>query len=141
MNGRYKNLIWLVVILAAFTIYSFASGGTSTYLSFEGDAITVTAPESYTHAVNYDDIADVSLVDEFDAGTAVSGSENRRYYWGTWENNVWGEYTLCASKKIDNALVITTTSGDHLVVNYESESTTASLLELVNELLASRAGS
>lgn len=141
MNGRYKNLIWLVIILAAFTIYSFVSGGTSTYLSFEGDAITVTAPESYSYAVNYDDIADVTLVDEFDAGTAVSGSENRSYYWGAWENDVWGEYTLCASKKIDNALVITCTDGSRLVVNYESESTTASLLELVNELLAARADS
>lgn len=141
MNGRYKNLIWLVVILAAFTIYSVVSGGTSTYLSFEGDTMTVTAPESYSYAVSFDDIAEVEVVDEFDAGTAVTGSENRSYYWGGWENDIWGEYTLCASKKISNALVVTCTDGSRLVVNYESESTTASLLGLVNELLAARAAS
>lgn len=135
MNERLKNLVWLIVIIAAFTIFSMARGGTSVYLDFGEEQLNVTAPENYTYTVDYDDIANMELIEEFDPGTMISGDETRKYRWGTWKNDTWGEYTLCASKKIDNALVISLSNGETLVINYESEDTTFSLLGLIDDLI------
>lgn len=135
MSERLKNLIWLVVILAAFTIFSTARGGTSTTLDFGEDNLTVTAPENYTYVVDYDEINNIELVDKFESGAMVSGGETRKYQWGTWKNETWGEYTLCITKRIDNALLISHSDGELLVLNYESDKTTEALLELFNDLL------
>ena len=78
------------------------------------------------------------MVDEFDPGTMISGGETRKLYWGTWKNDIWGEYTLCASKKIDNALLVTSSNGELLVLNYENEKTTEALLTLFSDLVANR---
>lgn len=136
MSERLKNIIWLVVVLVAFTIFSTVRGGTSTHFDFGEDKLTVNAPENYTYVVNYDKIDSIEYVDQFDPGTVVSGNETRKYQWGTWKNELWGEYTLCVSKRIDNALLIYHSDGELLVLNYESNETTETLLELFNELLA-----
>lgn len=140
MNERLKNIIWLVVILVAFTIFSTVRGGTSTYLDFGEEKLTVTAPENYTYVVDYNDINTIELVNKFDPGTMVSGGETRKYQWGTWKNEVWGEYSLCASKQIDSILLISHSDGELLAVNFESTETTTSLLELFNDLLADHKG-
>lgn len=138
MNERVKNLVWIVIVIAAFSIFSVMRGGTSTYLDFGDEAVTLSAPENYSYVLNYDDITGLELVDEFDPGTMISGGETRRYRWGTWENDVWGQYTLCSSKRIDCALIVTLTSGETLVLNYESDKTTDALLGLFTDLAESR---
>lgn len=136
MSERLKNIIWLVVVLVAFTIFSTARGGTSTHLDFGEDKLTITAPENYTYDVEYDEIQNIEFVDEFEPGIMVSGGETRKYQWGTWKNELWGEYTLCVSKQIDNALLISHSDGELLVLNYESDKTTETLLDLFTDLLA-----
>ena len=135
MNERVKNFVWLIIIIVAFSIFSVARGGTSTYLDFGEDALTVSAPENYTYIVNYDDISGLELVDEFDPGTMISGGETRKYRWGNWKNDAWGEYVLCSSKRIDNALLVTHADGTTLALNYESEETTDALLGLITNLI------
>ncbi len=138
MSERLKNFIWLIVIVVAFMVFSNVRGGTSTYLDFGEDKLTVTAPENFNFSVNYDYVTNIELVNEFDPGTLVNGNETRKYRWGTWRNDVWGEYTLCSSIKIDNALVLSLANEETLVINYESEETTAALLELIDDLIENR---
>lgn len=135
MNERLKNMIWLIVVVVAFAIFSSVRGGTSTYLDFSDEKITVIAPENFSYVIGYEDIRNVELVDEIDPGTMLSGGETRKYQWGTWENQAYGEYTLCVSKRIDNALVFSLANGETLVVNYESDDTTQALLDLINDLI------
>lgn len=136
MSERLKNSIWLIIILVAFTIFSVSRGGTSTHFDFGDDQLIVNAPENYTYVVDYDKIDSVAFIDAFEPGTLVSGNETRKYQWGTWKNEAWGEYTLCVSKKIDNALLISHSGGELLVINYESDETTEALHELFHKLLA-----
>lgn len=140
MSERLKNIIWLIIILVGFTLFSMARGGTSTYLDFGDDKLTVTAPESFIYTVDYDKIDQVELLDEFEPGTMVSGGETRKYQWGTWENETMGKYTLCVSKRIDNALLISHSDGELLILNFESDKTTEALLDLFHDLLADRKG-
>lgn len=138
MRQGIKNFLWIILVLVAFFAFSALRGGTAMYLDFGEDAVVATAPEHFSHTVNYDAITNLELVDEFDPGTMISGGETRKLYWGTWKNDIWGEYTLCASKKIDNALLVTSSNGELLVLNYENEKTTEALLTLFSDLVANR---
>lgn len=135
MSQRLKNLIWFIIIIAAFVIVTQLRGSSGIYLDFGDDVLTVSAPNDFSHTIPYDNIVKLELVELTNVGTAVSGDENRKYYWGTWENDTWGQYTLCASKKINNAILITTTNKDFLVFNYESKETTEAMLKMFTELL------
>ncbi|MGN1001966.1 MAG: hypothetical protein ACI4PC_04270, partial [Oscillospiraceae bacterium] len=57
---------------------------------------------------------------------------------GQWENQVWGEYTLCIRPETDRCIVLTLTGGEVFVFNYENSSTTQSLAEMLPELLTSK---
>ena len=135
MSERLKNFVWIIVVIVAFSIFSLLRGGTSIYLNFDEDSLFITAPENYTHKVAYDEIIHFELIDKFDPGTLISGGENRKYQWGTWKNDTWGEYALCASKQIDNALILSLSNGELLVLNYESKQFTAALPEFFNSMI------
>ena len=138
MSERLKNFIWLIIIVIAFSIFSAVRSGTHTYLDLDENTLTVIAPEGFSYVLDYDDFTGIELIDKFEPGTMVSGGDTRKYQWGTWENEIWGEYTLCVSKRIDNALLISHSDGETLVLNYESNKTTESLLVLFSDLMADR---
>lgn len=139
MSTKAKNTIFLILVLVVFFVLTSIFGGTGMNVDFGEDSLTVSGPGKYSFTVDYDRIANMELVELTDPGVMISGGENRSYYWGSWENEAWGSYTLCASKKTDTALRLTTTDGEYLVFNYQGEETTASILEMFPQLLAHRA--
>ena len=138
MSERIKNFLWLVLVLVIFGIITFFRGSSSMYLDLEGNAITVTAPENFVYSVPFEDIADIELITGFESGTMITGSKNRKFLWGTWENETLGQFTLCASQKIDNAILVKEINGSILVFNYESSETTASLADMIPKLIESK---
>lgn len=139
MRSRIKNYLLLILFLAAFTLLTWFLGGTGVTPDFGEDALRVSGPNKFSFTVDYDQIAALELVELTDAGTMLSGGENRSYYWGSWEHNAWGVYTLCAAKKADTAILITTRDDELLVFNYQDNDTTASIFQMFSELLAHRA--
>lgn len=138
MSARVKNNLLVLLILAAFLLLTTIFGGTGINVDFGEDALTVSGPRKFSFTVDYDQIAALELVELPDPGTVLSGGENRSYFWGSREHEVWGPYTLCAAKKIDTAIRLTTRDGEYLVFNYQDEDTTASILQMFRELLAHR---
>ena len=139
MSARAKNTIFMILVLVVFLIGTWVLGGTDTTPDFGDDALTVSGPQKFSFTVDYDQIADLELVELTDPGALISGGENRSYYWGSWENDAWGAYTLCAAKKIDTAILLTTRDGEYLVFNYQDGDTTQSMLQMFRELLEHRA--
>lgn len=139
MKQSAKTLLVTVVVIAAFFLFSHFRGDTVTNISFGNDALTLTAPQQFTCTVQYDDILSLELAESFDTGTQISGGENRRYIWGERETEDRGRCTFCASKKIDNAIVLTMSDGGQILFNYESEDTTAAILSMLQSLLDDRA--
>ena len=137
MSERLKNFLWLVLILVVFGVVTFFRGSSSMYLDFDNDAITVSAPEGFVYGIPLENISDIELIEEFDAGTMITGNQNRKFIWGTWENDALGQYTLCVSKKIDNVILAKEANGNVLAFNYESNETTASLAEMIPALIES----
>lgn len=139
MKNRVLRFLLLLLFLAAFTALSLALGGSGITLDFDTDGLTVSGPKKFSFAVEYGRIAGLEQVELTDPGTLISGGENRSYTWGTWENDAWGQYTLCAAKKADAAIRITTRDGASLVFNYQDNDTTASIFQMFTELLAHQA--
>lgn len=140
MNRTLKTFLTVLAIAVAFLVLTRLFGDTSIGISFGDDAMTLTAPRQYSITVDYDDILTLELTDSFETGTQLSGGENRRYVWGEWEN-ADGRCLLCVSKKIDNAVVVTTVDGERVLFNYESADTTQGIHRMLLELLADRAAS
>lgn len=138
MKNKVIRFLLLLLVLAAFTVLSRFLGGANITLDFDEDALTIGGPKKLSVIVEYDRIAGLELVELADTGTLVSGGENRSYSWGTWENDTWGRYTLCAAKKADTAILITTQDGESLVFNYQDDDTTTSIFQMFTELLAHR---
>ena len=138
MSSRTKNLLWTVVVLIAFFMITSVRGLNEITIDFGDNVLSLSGPKQFSYLIEYDKIDSLSMVESFDPGTPVSGDENRRLMWGTYKNDRWGEYTLCVSKKIDCAILITMETGSLIVFNIESNDTTTALLDMFNDLLTAR---
>ncbi|MGN1004472.1 MAG: PH domain-containing protein [Oscillospiraceae bacterium] len=138
MSAKAKNTIVLVLVLVVFLVLTSIFGGTGMNVDFGEDTLTVTGPKKYSFTVDYDQIASLELAELTEAGTMISGGGNRSYYWGSWENDAWGRYTLCAAKKTETVILITTREDERLAFNYQGSDTTASIFQMFNELLEHR---
>jgi hypothetical protein len=131
-----RNLICLVVILVGFTLFSLFSGGGTPTCAFGETALTLTGPDegSVPVVINYEEIRSLSLTDDLDLGTFVDGANTTNCQFGTWENEQFGQYTLCALPSVKTYLVMDTEDGI-VVLNCESANTTSHLCEAIQGLL------
>lgn len=135
MKQTLKSFVWVIIVVVLFYIVTQFTGQLSISLDFADTALTVTGPKEFSYTVEYDKIESLELVELTDTGTVLSGGESRRLAWGERENEAWGTYTLCISKKIDIAILVTTVDGEKLVLNYEKEKTTESMLDLFTQFM------
>lgn len=140
MNSKSNTFLNIIIFLAALFLLNMFRGSSVTTVSFDDDALILGAPKDFSVTIEYDQIDTLELVEQFDSGTAVSGSENRKYRWGEWENDTWGQYTLCTTKKVEAAICLTTLDGEIVVFNYEDHEVTTSMYQMFMELLAHRTG-
>lgn len=136
--SKKLNYFLPVIIIVIVGIVSLLRGGGQMGLDIGDDAMTVTSPDEFSFTVAFDEIGSMELVELTDPGTMLSGDENSGFSWGTWENEAWGQYSRCTCKKADQAILITTLDDAHMVFSFESDDTTASLLDALNDLLANR---
>ena len=137
MTLKQKNSIFAVVILAVVLFYVFSGGSVGVTLDFGEDALTVSA-SNYDWTVPYDQIAALELTELPDRGTCLQGTEKRRLCCGTWDNGIWGEYTLCVDPRIEPCIVVTLDNGSIYVLNYENPDSTEQLHQMFTALLHSK---
>ena len=138
MNSKSKTLSNILVFLVALFLLSSLRDHSTTTISFDDDTFTLGAPESFSLTIEYDQVKALELVEQPDSGTAISGAENRKCRWGDWENNTWGQHTQCVLKKLDTAILLITSDEKKVLFNYESDEATASMHQMLTELLAHR---
>ena len=139
MKKTLKTFLFAIVFVAFFMAFTRFTGRNTISIDFGENALTLYAPKDYTISMEYDRIQSLELVElPEDIGSTLSGDENRRYSWGERENATWGTYTLCVSKKIDVAILVTTYNNEIFIYNFESDDTTTSMLQMFTELLAHR---
>lgn len=129
MKDRSKTIGNVVVFIAALVLIATFRSQSSVTVTFEDDLIVFNGPNEYHYSVSYHDIEQVESANYDDMGEVVSGDQTRQAAWGTWKNSAWGEYTLCVTKKIDNAVLLTLTDGQHVVFNIEDEDVTKAMVQ------------
>ena len=139
MKKSLKTLLTLVLIAVVFLALSSLFGGLSVNVTFAEDELKVYASKDFYVTAEYDRIKSVELLElPEDLGSIVTGGENRRFSWGERESEAFGKHSLYISKKIDAAVKVTTVDDQIIIFNYESDKTTASIVEMFNGLLANR---
>lgn len=136
MNSKSKTVVNILVFLAALFLVSTFQGRSTIAIDTDDNTLILEAPDEFSLSIAYDQIETLELCDLNDPGAATSGGENRKCRWGEWENSTLGTYTQCTLKKVEPVIRLTTSGGDTVVFNYESEKTTTSLHQMLSDLLA-----
>ena len=137
MNSKQKNLALVVLILVLVLFYIFSGGSVGISLDFGESELTLSASD-YDWLIPYEEIDSLALTDLPEPGTVIDGSETRTLCCGTWKNETYGEYTLCADPGIGKCIVIRMKTGDVYVINYENSDSTAQLHQMFTDLLRSK---
>ena len=100
-------------------------------VTFDTETVQVLS-DRYTMTIAYQDIQQVTLAQMPDAGTSVDGKDTVVLRYGVWNNDVWGEYHICADLDATNCIVVKIQDGRTLVFSSKNNANTESLY---NELL------
>ena len=121
------------LIPALILLYVFFGGSVGISLDFGAEDLTVSV-EKQDWSIPCEQIVSLKLTEAEEFGILPEGSENRTLHYGTYENEVWGQYHLCIDPRIESCIVIETNSG-FFVLNYENEESTQQLYTMFSELL------
>lgn len=139
-NTRRFNLLLIVLLLAGSLIFYFAGPSELPVdPQFDDESMTLVGPGEAPSPVviRYADILSVSEIHGLDAGTNLDGLCTEQYWFGAWRNDVYGEFTLCASPRFSDYIVLETVNGT-VVFNYEDTDTTHQLYTALVDLLADK---
>jgi len=131
-------MISAVIIIAVALFMGFGRGKGAVDFSSSDESISLSAGEEgqkYTLTVRYDETKSFTFVEDLDLGTMVEGQDTDKYKTGTWENDSYGTYLLCANGDVKCYVVAEMTDGTYKVFNYESADTTENLAPALQEEL------
>lgn len=133
------NFLFTIVILVVFSFYYFSNHVVPVTFQYEEDRMILTGPSGAPFSVElkYEEILSVSEITELETGTNLSGINTEQCWFGTWENDCYGTYTLCASPSFSDYIVLETADGV-VVCNYESADATQHMYTALLELLEAK---
>ena len=135
---RWNIAVALIIFILVTAFYLFRSAEPMK-LGFEEDHMTITGPSGapFVVTVDYQDILSVSEADTLDPGVRLEGLDTERCRFGSWQNDAYGNYTLCVSPAFPNHIVLETVNGI-VAFNYESADSTQHLYSALVEMLRER---
>ena len=102
-----KNSVWTLLIFAALFVYSVFTGP-NIAVEMTDLGLSLKLDDGTVCQIPYDSIESAELVDQPDFGTCIEGKDARRWKSGTFENELWGEYTVCAYTSSENCITVNT---------------------------------
>ena len=130
-RGRTTLVIFLILIVGVI-LYGMLSGSASIEAAVDSQTLGVASSSDYSRFTALADITQVELIEDFDTGDAVDIIESENLYLGTYENDLLGEYDICAYQKCTTVIVVYT-EDSVFVFNRSSASATSSYYETVVE--------
>ena len=129
-----RNLIWTVVIVIGFMVYT-SINRTGFTIKLEQSDIAITAPDKSITTIALTDIQTVALAQDVDFGALVQGGQAASGWYGIWQSESWGEYTLCIHPGLELAIQLETNKGLY-VINETSDAETRNLYDALNALIS-----
>lgn len=139
-QNRYwkKNYLWTIAILAVVIVVGlFRESG---FVVTPGDdALVITMPEGESIVVPYGDVESVAMEERPDYGECLQGSDSGKTLYGTWKNDLWGEYTLCVGEENEDCVVLAA-DGKTVVFSGNSDAETEQLYQYLLEQCGESSG-
>ncbi len=135
-KAQVRNTVFILIVLIGFTLFSANNTQPPVSYRIEANTLVLTGPKEtpFKEVIPIREITSLALVTNPDPGIKHSGTETRKGVSGTWENDVYGIYTIHAFANVEPLIEIHT---DQRVIlcNYESWSATESLYAALLELV------
>ncbi len=123
-----KDLIFGIVLFALVLGYSAIESINKVRVEFGSDSVDILAAK-YSMTIPYDMVDSAALVEMPDPGEIVEGRDDMTIRFGTWINDTWGEYSVCADLATSKAIVVFLEDGRTFVFSRRSNDTTAELYD------------
>ena len=129
-----RHLVFLLVIFALAILLSIHTSSNRVKVHFGEDLLAINSSK-YSMNIVYTDMDDIDLVDSPDLGTMVEGNNTASLRSGEWENELWGEYSLCMDPDASQCIVIHLKDGRVFVFNRKDNAETSKLFETLQTYL------
>lgn len=125
MSRRTKaDLICFAVIILVATVF-FLNNGSEENLAWDDQQLLLTVSEDTTYTISYDQIINISLVEDGEFGICLSGENTKRHQKGIWQNERLGSYVLYAYPGASPVIHIATTDEDYWIALDNRDTTIA----------------
>lgn len=125
MSRRTKaDLICFAVIILVATVF-FLRNGSEENLNWDDQQLLLTVSEDTTYTISYDQIINISLVEDGEFGICLSGENTKRHQKGIWQNERLGSYVLYAYPGASPVIHIATTDEDYWIALDNRDTTIA----------------
>lgn len=126
VSKRY--LVFGVVLFALVIGTSVIEAENKVKVEFGETAVDIIA-KRYALNIPYDMVDSIELVQMPDPGEILDGRDDMSIRYGTWTNEVWGEYTVCADLSASNAIAVHLNDGRVFVFSRKSNEETQSIFD------------
>jgi hypothetical protein len=106
-------------------------------IAVNDDTLSFAHSSGDSFEINYQDILSVEETPDLDPGIHISGIKTEKSKFWIWENNKFGEYTLCINNNIKRYIIVKTFDGI-FVFNLESLDATDAFYKSFTELLQAK---
>lgn len=137
---KYTNMLLIIVIMIGVSLFSLFHGENTVQFNWTEEHVQITAPDDTIFTIVYNEIIAAELITHPDYGYCHAGGKRSGWIYGSWENDVWGTYTLCAGTNTQQCIVLRTAS-ETFVLSYESDDITAALYDSICDIIKSQPSS
>ena len=131
-----KHILFAVVLMAIMLFFAIRQSDNMVKVYFEDTNVQVTSSK-YSMSIQYADIQSAELAPMEAAGEEIADTyDDDILRAGTWRNDVWGEYSICADLDTTNCVVVTINDGRTLVFSRKNNDTTAELYNTLQTYLS-----
>jgi hypothetical protein len=134
---RKIKIILGICLLAAIIIYMVSTDTESISVAVNDDYLILSYSSGDSFEIKLIDITSVKEKRNLDLGKFVSGIETKKYNFGVWKNDEFGEYNLCIYSNVEKYIVVETTT-NIFVFNIESDDATDSFYQAFTDLLKTK---
>ena len=131
---KYNSLLILLTIMIVVSITTMVRNETAVDFDWSETQVRITDPSNNAFTVIYAEITALDLVKHPNYGECLSGKKTSSWIYGTWKNDEWDTYTLCASAATSLCIVMQTQQ-ETIVISYESDEITSALFHSLKELI------
>ena len=129
-----KDLVFVTIIFAIVIVMTFVETATKVKVTFGDESVDIEAPR-YSMNIPYEMVDSIELTEMPDRGEVVEGTDDMVSRTGTWENETWGEYYVCANLNSTNCVVVRLADGRIFVFSNKNNETTAENFETLEAYL------